>query len=105
MIDREGTLEIRILYRQGVGIREIARRMGIARNTVRRHLACDVEPVYGPRTPRPGKLEPFKDYIAERLAAAKPHWVPATVIHRELEAMGTPVVSDCCAVTWRGCDR
>ena len=35
MLNKELQVEIDVLYRQGKGIREIAREMGIARNTVR----------------------------------------------------------------------
>ena len=38
--------------------------------------------------PRPTKLDPFKGYLNERVAAAKPHWIPASVLFREIQAMG-----------------
>jgi transposase len=47
---------------RGVGIKELARRYGIDRNTVRRALRSEGPPVYR-RPPRPSKLEPFKDEI------------------------------------------
>lgn len=88
MIDQEGSLEIRILHRQGVGVREIARRMGVSRNTVRKYLRDNLAPEYGPRTARPGKLDAYKKYIVERVEAALPDWIPATVIDREIRARG-----------------
>lgn len=36
MLKLEGWMEIRILHRQGLGIRAIARRLGVSRNTVRK---------------------------------------------------------------------
>jgi transposase len=61
--------EIRRLYRvELVSIREISRRTGLHRKTVRRALAA-LEP---PRYSRPGsgsKLDLFKDWICERLVA------------------------------------
>jgi transposase len=45
-----------------VPIKELARRYGIDRNTVRRALRSDQPPRYE-RPPRPSKLEPFKDEI------------------------------------------
>ena len=45
-----------------MGIKELARRHGIDRNTVRRALRSEGPPVYR-RAPRPSKLEPFKDEI------------------------------------------
>jgi len=88
MIDQECSLEIRILHRQGVGVREIARRMGVSRNTVRKYLRDNLAPEYGPRTARPGKLDAYKKYIVERVEAALPDWIPATVIDREIRVRG-----------------
>jgi transposase len=47
---------------RGVSIKELARRHGIDRNTVRRALRSDRPPRYE-RPPRPSKLDPFKDEI------------------------------------------
>lgn len=88
MVTKEGVMEIKILHRQGVGIREIARQLGVSRNTVRKYLHSAEEPGYSARPARPGKLDPFKEYITERIEAARPHWIPATVIEREIRAMG-----------------
>jgi len=49
-----------------VPIKELARRYGIDRNTVRRALRSDEPPRYS-RPPRRSKLEPFKDEIHELL--------------------------------------
>lgn len=81
-------MEIRILHRQGVSIREISRQLGVSRNTVRRYLHDDAEPAYAARPQRPGKLGPYADYIRERVAAARPEWIPATVLCREIRALG-----------------
>ena len=81
-------MEIKILQRQGVSIRRIARQMGVSRNTVRKCLRSQGEPGYAWRPARPGKLDPFKRYIEERIAAARPHWIPAPVIEREIRALG-----------------
>ncbi|XYX40432.1 hypothetical protein WKI72_01520 [Candidatus Erwinia dacicola] len=43
---------------------------------------------YKPRAPRPCKLDPFKPYILERVAAARPQWIPASVLLRELRQRG-----------------
>ena len=47
---------------RGVGIKELARRHGIDRNTVRRALRCESPPRYE-RERRPSKLDSFKEEI------------------------------------------
>jgi transposase len=89
MLVAEEAVEIRVLSRQGKSIREIARMLGVSRNTVRRYLRGEGLPHYE-REARPGKLEPYKHYIAERVRAAAPEWIPATVLLRELRALGYP---------------
>ena len=63
--------------------------LGVSRNTVRRYLRGEGLLHYE-RDARPGKLEPYQHYIAERVKAAAPEWIPATVLLRELRAMGYP---------------
>src|ERR1700741_3638504 len=84
----EGALEIRVLHRHGKGIREIAREMGSSRNTVRRYLRDESAARYKPRRPRATKLDPFKNYVVERLIAAAPERIPASVLLRELRERG-----------------
>ena len=57
MITKEGVMEIKILHRQGMAIRDIARQMGVSRNTVRKYLRSPAEPGYSARPTRPGKLD------------------------------------------------
>jgi transposase len=54
---------------RGMPIKELARRYGIDRNTVRRALRSDRPPRYE-RPPQPSKLEPFVDEI-HRLEVAR----------------------------------
>ena len=75
------------MKRQGKSIREIARLLELSRNTVRRYLRCEGVPHYQ-REARPGKLDCYKQYLAERVTAAAPDWIPATVLLRELKALG-----------------
>ena len=58
------------LQRQGLSVSAIARRVGVDRKTVRKYLERGLEaPAYGPREPRPGKIEPFGEYLLQRVAA------------------------------------
>jgi transposase len=89
MLVAEEAVEIRVLRRQGKSIREIARMLEVSRNTVRRYLRVEGSPRYE-REARPSKLDPYKHYIDERVKAAAPDWIPATVLLRELRALGYP---------------
>ena len=66
-----------MVARQGKSIRQIARDLCIARNTVRKYLRCDEIARYGPRQPRPTKLDALKEYLLERIGNGKPHWIAA----------------------------
>jgi transposase len=86
MLMAEEAVEIRVLRRQGRSIREIARMLDVSRNTVRRYLRIEGLARYE-REARPSKLDPYKHYINERVKAAAPDWIPATVLLRELRAV------------------
>jgi transposase len=60
--------EIRRMHRvDGLAIREISRRTGLHRKTVRRALAATAPPKYE-RELTGSKLDPFKDWVCEQLA-------------------------------------
>ena len=88
MLTQEQAVEIQVLRKQGRSIRQIAREMGMSRNTVRRYLREASAVRYGPRVGRPCKLDPHKRFLQERIAQAKPDWIPATVLLREIRAAG-----------------
>jgi transposase len=88
MLTQEQAVEIRVLARQGLHIREIARRMNCSRNTVRRYLREPDAVTYSPRAARPTKLEAFEAYVLDRIAHARPDWIPAAVLLRELRERG-----------------
>ncbi|MGA9572893.1 MAG: IS21 family transposase [Lysobacterales bacterium] len=88
MLGTEGFVDIQVLRRQGMSIKGIARELGISRNTVRSYLRTDTAPVFKPNPSRSSKLDPFKDYLQLRVAAAHPDWIPATVLFDELKARG-----------------
>src|SRR5258708_12636102 len=80
MLTQEQAVEIRVLRRQGMGIRAIARELGLSRVTVRRYLRGAGAARYGPRDPRPTKVGPYIAYLLSRLMTARPHGFPATVL-------------------------
>jgi transposase len=76
----------RLKYAEGLSQREIHRRTGVHRDTIRNALASSTPPVYGPRPPRPSKLEPFVATIEELLAEAPT--LSGVRIREELEKLG-----------------
>ena len=88
MLQKEQWMQIHVLKAQGVSEREIARRLGISRNTVARYLSAEEVPRYKPREPRPTKLGAFEAYILDRMAAAAPEIIAAPALLRELRARG-----------------
>ncbi len=84
----EAALEIRVLHRHGKGVRAIARETGVSRNTVRRYLRDEAAVRYKARPVRATKLDPFKGYVSQRLDAAAPERIPATVLIIELRERG-----------------
>jgi len=82
------SMEIRVLAKHGKGVRKIARELGLSRNTVRRYLREPEAVRYRPRPARPAKLDPYKVYIQQRLAAAAPDLIPATVLLSECRERG-----------------
>ena len=81
-------MEIRVLRRRGLGIRAIAKELGCSRTTVKRYLRGETASRYGPRQPRATKLDAYKAYLLERIAAARPRWIPAVVLLREIREHG-----------------
>ena len=56
------------LHRQGLSVSAIALQLGVDRKTVRKYLARGLEaPAYGPRQPRPRRIDPFVPYLRERV--------------------------------------
>jgi transposase len=86
VIGVERWAEIRRMHRvEGRSIREISRRTGLHRDTVRRALASDDPPRYR-RAPGASKLDPFKPWIEEQLGADP--GIPAKRLRELAEQLG-----------------
>jgi transposase len=85
MIDKRTIFEIHQLADQGLSERQIARRLHIARPTVRKYLEHPTI-TKAARSPRVKKLDAYRDYIAELLTS----WpeASAVVIKQRLEDRG-----------------
>ena len=75
------------LHRQGLSVSAIARRLDLDRKTVRKYISRGVEPpVYGPRAPRPQKIDPYVEFLRDRLQAFPQ--LTASRLHREIQPLG-----------------
>lgn len=73
------------LHRQGLSVSAIARRLDLDRKTVRKYIARGLEaPAYGPRAPRPQKIDPYLEFLRDRLRA-----FPGLTAVRLLREIGT----------------
>src|SRR6266540_4933483 len=80
--------EIRRLYFvKRLSIKEIVRRTGHGRNTIRRALRSGAPPRYR-RAPRPSKVDPFRDEV-HRLLRSDPR-LPGKRVRELLEEQGYP---------------
>ena len=87
MLDVEQWAQIRRMkHVEGLSQREIRRRTGLHRDTIRRALASDKPPSYGPRRKRPSKLDPFIASI-EGLLADEPT-LSGVRVREEIEREG-----------------
>lgn len=86
MISQEEWMDIKLLNRQGMSIRAIARTTGLSRNTVRRALSQKTPTRYSSRPPRPQKLDEYKDYLLNQLETRQ--WAPAIQLYREILSQG-----------------
>jgi transposase len=71
---------------EGLSQREIHRRTGVHRDTIRRALASAEPPRYGPRPPGASKLDRFRETI-EELLAEEPR-LPGVRVREELDRLG-----------------
>lgn len=88
MLTEESSMEIRVLHKQGLSLRQICQQTGYSINTVRKYVGGE-KPGYRQRqNTQPTKLSAYEAYIRERLLAVTPEWIPAPVIYREIKALG-----------------
>lgn len=88
MLGQEGYVDIHVMHRQGMSIKAIARELGVSRNTVRRYLRSATVPEPQARAAKPSKLDDYRSYLDARVEAARPEWIPATVLFDEIRALG-----------------
>jgi len=75
------------LHRQGLSVSAIARRLDLDRKTVRKYIARGLEPpLYGPRSPRPQVVDPYLEFLRDRLRAYPQ--LTATRLWREIKPLG-----------------
>lgn len=85
MLEMEEIFIIRELKNQGLSISAIRRKTGHTRRTIRKYLKRIESPVYKKRSSKPGKLDPYKDYIKTRL---KDYPLTAVRLHEEIKEQG-----------------
>ena len=86
MITQGVFMDVKVLNRQGMSLRQIARTTGLSRGTVRKILSQPAPKRYGPRPKRPGKLTAFEGYLLEQLEARP--WMRATQLFGEVRGQG-----------------
>ena len=88
MLTQEQAVEIRVMARRGMAF-ERSRGSWAVRAT-RSNDTCVMRRRRGTDRASRGrrKLDPFKEYLRERIEAAKPHWIPAVVLLREIRERG-----------------
>ena len=91
MLDKRQVQMIKKLLKQGLNKTEIARRLGISRETVRKY--SNLPDGYVPtinRTPVENIVDPYLPHIAKMLEIAKDEnsFIPTTVIYEEIKRLG-----------------
>ena len=75
------------LHRQGLSVSVIARRLSLDRKTVRKYIEQGLEPpTYGPRAPRPQKIDRYIGFLRDRVRAYPQ--LSATRLLREIRPLG-----------------
>ena len=77
--------QVRVMSEKGAGIKEIARRLGISKNTVRKYLRSSTPPTFDPRQYEK-KIDPYGEQIREMLGKG----YIGTRIYDELKQVAYP---------------
>ena len=85
MLKTEGFFMIRDLHQKGLNISQISRETGYHRDTVRKYITAHTTPTPKKRREQSSKLDPFREYIKQRVAE---YPLSAARIHREIQEQG-----------------
>jgi len=88
MLEEIEVLEIQIMRKQKISYKAIARKTGYSINTIRKYARDHKQAKYSKRSRKPQKLDDYKDYLTHRVNSAKPNWLPAVVLLREIQSIG-----------------
>ena len=78
-------MDIREKYKNGMNIADIARETGYCTKTIRKWLQTNAPPRIKKRAKKPGKLDPYKEYIMRRMAEGV---FNCEILYREIQARG-----------------
>lgn len=84
---RDTHAAVRALTEQGLSLREVARRLGLGRNTVRKYAraATPEAMLHGQWQDRTSKLDPYRPYLEQRIAEGCTN---LSRLHREIQERG-----------------
>lgn len=84
MLTEDQWMDVKLMQKQGMSIRQIAEASGHSRNTVRKILRTRSRPQFQ-QPPRASKLDPYKDYIRQRYTECA---LSSVRLVEEIRAMG-----------------
>ncbi|MFF3689742.1 ISL3 family transposase [Streptomyces sp. NPDC002187] len=95
---RDTHAAVRAQVEQGLSQREVARRLGLGRNTVRKYAraATPEAMLHGQWQNRTSKLDPYRAYLEQRIAEGRTN---LSSLHRELQERGCAAPTAPCATT------
>lgn len=88
MIGELEVLELEIMHKHGVSLKNISSHTGHSINTVRKYVRDGQAPGYTKRRNVGTKLDNYKAYLLSRISEARPNWLPATVLFMEIKKQG-----------------